>query len=281
MRKFTVFTVILTVLIVVVVAELFVDEYLPNLTKTDVSSEELNLNLPDSLDVSGLGQTNVLGSDVDYNSIQSEDLNDSDEYLDFQYEEIPFNSGSELLLDTPIETTIDDNLLMQDTPTYAAPSSDIPDFEDGDTSSLKGNVYLREDMIRSAGFSGASLEEEAHNGFLYKTIFIDDLYDVEVVKYSVKTADTILAKVYIFKIGASADVHQVYEVLKIRASEGLDITVNETNEFGVNSFFMNDSGRSNAAFLTVRMGSLIYGFSYPKEYHAQIKNLIILLDLEF
>ena len=67
----------------------------------------------------------------------------------------------------------------------------------------------------------------------------------------------------------------------MRGAEGLDVTVNETNEFAQGSFYLNDVRRSEVAFLAVRVGSMIYGFSYPKEYHSQVKNLVTLLDLEF
>jgi hypothetical protein len=43
---------------------------------------------------------------------------------------------------------------------------------------------------------------------------------------------------------------------------------------------MNDTKRPGTAFLTVKLGNLIYGFSYPKEYHPQVKNLIKLLEWE-
>lgn len=236
MRKFTIFTVILTVIIIVVVAEVFVNDYLPGLVRTKTPVEDdLELTLPEGL------SANILGADVDYSKIP--DL------------EVP----EELAL-LPVEAT---------------------DFEDESFAATVPSVLIREDQIRSAGFPNAILESEPNDGFLYKTIYVNDLYDVEISKYAVKTHDSLLGKIYTFSVGAFSDTYQVYEVLKSRAAEGLDIVVNENNEFGQGSFYMNDSRRSNVAFLTVRIGSLIYGFSYPKEYHAQIKNIVTLLDLEF
>lgn len=269
MRKFTVFTVILTVVVVVMSSEIFVDKYLPNSKKPQVDdSSSMALNLPDKLDISDATQTNVLGADIDYSEIQN------DSSLDVGYEavEVPLDISQDVTI-TP--DTLSNDVLLQD-------DNDPNDFESQSfASSPSTSVLIREDQVRSAGFASAYLETEAHNGFLYKTIYIDDIEDVTVTKTAIKSGDTLLVKVYVFQIGTINSVDQVYEILKLRGSEGLNTEVNETNEYGNGSFFINDSQRQNVAFLTVKIGALIYGFSYPKEYHAQVKNLVALLDIEF
>ena len=107
------------------------------------------------------------------------------------------------------------------------------------------------------------------------------MYDVEVTKVAIKTDNTLFAKVYVFQVGGLSSVSEVYEVLKIRGTEGLDIEINETNDYADESFYMNDMRRPDVAFLTVRVGAILYGFSYPKDYHPQISNLVQLLDAEF
>jgi hypothetical protein len=281
MQKFTVFTVILTIIIVIVLAEMFASEYLPSF-KDDVEDlTGLELTLPESLDLSEATETNVLnegltnklGADVDYGSLDADFQYEYDE--DMEVEEISLNTDS-----LPDELPVDETA-MDAFSDYAASSSDILDFENENFVDYSRNVYLREDQIKSAGFVGAYLEQEPHNGYLYKTIQIDDLFDVEVTKSVIRTEDSLFAKVYVFTIGPNAVVSEVYQVLKMRGAEGLDIELNETNEYGDGSFYMNDARRSSTAFLTVRFGELIYGFSYPKEYHSQIKNLIALIDMEF
>jgi hypothetical protein len=283
MRKFTVFTVILTIIIVVVGAEIFANDYLPRLRGQDEGGE-MSLTLPDELDLGGATQTNVLGADIDYSNIpmgddlgftEPEDLLRFEDEIDLEEIVIPLDGS--VGLNEPLEVPIATNTL----PVESASTSDISDFEDENFISYSVNVYLREDQIKSAGFAGAYLENEAHDGNMYKTIYVTDLYDVEMNKIAIRTSDTLFAKVYVFQVGGLSSVSEVYEVLKIRAAEGLDVEINETNEFGGASFYMNDSRRPDVSFLTVRIGAMMYGFSYPKEYHSQIKNLITLLDLEF
>lgn len=273
MRRFTVFTVLLTVVIVVVLAEMLVNDYLPKFRKDAVGTENgMTLDLPNDIDLSG-GQANVLGSDVDFSKIPDSN------YPDIEYEEVTLDIDSDDLLD------ISDDALLEIpadiTPTYVATESDVSDFEDENFVTFSANVFIREDMIKSAGFADAYLESEPHNGYLYKTIYLDDLPDVEVTKYAIRDEESLFAKVYVFQVGGLSSVSEIYEVLKIRATEALDVVVNENNEFGDESFYMNDNRRQGVAFLTVRFGAVLYGFSYPKDYHSQIKNLATLIDYEF
>lgn len=275
MRKFTVFTVILTIIIIVVVAEIVLNEYLPSIE----GEGELTFDLPGSLDLSRSIETNVLGNDGLSNYLGA-DYEGGDVAPDvpaiISPEPVEPLDAGELKYPTTLETGEPKNAEIAPTPA----TSGIKDFEDTNFAAPTTSVYLRDDHIKSAGFVGAYLESEQNDGQLFKSIFIEDLYDVEVTKTLIRTTDQLLAKVYVFKMGIAADINEVYNLLKLRASEGNTTEVNETNEFGLSSFYMNDSMRTGTAFLTVRIGGLIYAFSYPKDYHAQVKNLIQLLSWE-
>ncbi|MFA4891358.1 MAG: hypothetical protein WC604_03325, partial [Candidatus Gracilibacteria bacterium] len=134
--------------------------------------------------------------------------------------------------------------------------------------------------IVNSGFVGAYMTEEEPDGLLYKSVSIGDLVGVSSKKYLITNGTTTFAKVYVVIVDDPEQIDEVYSVLKVRAAEGVDIEINETNQFGNASFYMNDLRRDSVAFLTVRVGSKIYGFSYPKQYHPQIKNLISILMLD-
>lgn len=295
MRKFTIFTVILSIIVVVVVAEVVATEYLPSFRKKIDNFEISNISMPSDLDLSKVIETNTLGSDVDYSKITEDQMPGGIEELEIQEvnlsdSELGAGFGSDF--DTEFSSSFSDiaagskaQVLIDDSnvalPVYESSNSGVSDFEDSNYTALSPTAYIRDDMIKSAGFATGYLEQEPHNGFLFKTIYIDDLQDVEMTKYLIRTKDSYLAKVYVFNIGPLSGVNEVFEVLKVRGSEGLDVEVNGTNNFGDESFYLNDSRRTGVAFLTVRFGSIIYGFSYPKNYHPQISNLIKLIDMEF
>ena len=268
MRKFTVFTVILTIIVVVVVSEIVVNEYLPTLS----GDEELVLDLPDSLTTAKSIETNVLG----LGNYLGSDVGPAENPV---VDTAPIDTvdTSPDLLEAEVMALPDDQLLPVEVPS----THGLDDFEDRDFVPYSTNVYLREEQIKNAGFTGGYLESEPHSGLLFKSIDIGDHEDVEVDKSMIRTADQILAKVYVFRMGINANIDEIYTLLKMRAIDGVDTEVNATNTFGLASFYMNDVRRSDTAFLTTRIGGLIYSFSYPKEYHSQVNNLIQLLEWEF
>lgn len=284
MKKFTIFTIILTVIVVVVFSEVIVNEYLPNVFGSETGNDgDLKLSLPASLDAKKSISTNVLGSDLgNYLGSDSEE-NAGESIVDADDKSPEFldpNAFSD-------EGGLDENSFKNAIPAEKsvdgvknADDSYAKDFEDESFVSTTNNIHLRNEQLKSAGFVDTYLENEAFDGRLFKTILIDDLNDAEVTKTLIRNKDALLVKVYIFKIALNANVNEVYELLKLRASQGLNIRLNETNEFGLASFYMNDPTRSDTAFLTVRIAGFIYSFSYPKAYHSQIKNLIKLIEWE-
>ncbi|MBU1151975.1 hypothetical protein KJ632_04080 [Patescibacteria group bacterium] len=247
MRKFTIFTVILTIVLVVAVLDVLSNDYLTKYEKPTGGNEVVNL--PEGVDLAGAVQTNVLGFDLGKENTVAE-----------VQEQV-------VAVEEPAVEVVENGVV-------------VVDFENENFVSYSPNVYIREEQIKSAGFVDAYLEDERADGYLFKTIYIDDLYDVEVKKSVIRTETALVAKVYVFKIGPKSDVDEVYQVLRIRSSEGLDSEVNETNEYGDRSFYLNDLRRSSTAFLVSRIGDLVYAFSYPKEYHPQIKNLLGLIAWE-
>ena len=155
----------------------------------------------------------------------------------------------------------------------------LSDFEAFDSSYelTTTRVALTNDHVVSAGFTGAFLEPENFDGFLYKTISVGDLYGLKVEKFLVTNGVKQYAKVYVVTPEDLASTPEIYSVLKVRASEGLEVEVNEVNDFGDKSFYMNDLRRQHVAFLTVKIGTTIYGFAYPKDYHPQIVNMLTLI----
>jgi len=281
MQKFTVFTIIFTVIVVVVAAEAFVNKYLPSLSDETAGTEATDAYpLPDELDLSAAIQSNVIGAgDVGggQGGVVGEGGNGGQNGAaggsgsgtsgtGSLPQNSPEFSEDYFLPEKPLEPT------FLETPDGIY--SDIEDFSTTETATIPTNVYLNSDYVSKSGFVDASLETETFDGFLYKTVNVGNLYGVKSEKYSIKNASTSFAKIYVVIADDPANIDEIYRVIKTRAAEGLEIEINETNDYGMASFFMNDLRRPNVAFLTVKINSLVYGFSYPKQYHPQIKALV-------
>ena len=279
----------------VVAAEMFVNDYLPELAYfggdqavTDgsglVDTELAIVPGGESLSESNLANAigaNVLGTGRAVNrKAPVEPVEPATQILDLEKMDFLNEESvvvSEVVVDAwqaPLPTEGTTNI------TIATPSDDLfADFESFDSSYVLKNtsVSLTNDHLISAGFTGAVLEPEDFDGFLYKTISVGDLYGLKVEKSLITNGVKQYSKVYVVTPEELASAPEIYSVLKVRASEGLEVEVNETNEFGDRSFYMNDLRRQHVAFLTVKIGTSIYGFAYPKDYHPQVANLVHLM----
>jgi len=275
MQKFTVFTVILTILVVVVSAETFANKYLPSLTKADITSPGSTdqLTLPKELNLATEDNTKILSGTDSTTSTGVTDLNSG--LLGIENVETGITNSTEIPTKEPLTT----NTSVTSTPT--SESFDIESFSSEESTALNSslNSSLNDTMILNSGFIGAHMETEDNDGTLYKTIDLTDLKGIKVEKYNVTDDTNTFAKIYIISFDGTTILDDTYNVLKLRASQILDAQINETNEFGLGSFYMNDVRRSGVAFLTVKISDKIYGFTYPKQYHPQVKNLVSLLAL--
>jgi len=267
MQKFTIFSVILSVIVVVVVLQIVADDYLGNENLANpLDSKELTYVLPENLQANVLGKTISTTVAEEASSFETPELTDS---------KIIYSSDttSETVnTDSKTESAINDADLLQMETTGS-------DFEDLGFVSSTPNVYIREEQVKSAGFANSGIKEEEYNGYYFKTIYVDNIPGLTVKRYAIEDSVRLYAKIYVLT-GENLKMSDLYKSLQARCSNGLNSEINSTNQYGLASFYMNDTSRADVAFLTVRFTGVIYGFSYPKEYHVQVKNLIKLISLE-
>lgn len=294
MQKFTVFTVLLTIVVVVVAAETFVNKYLPALgsDRTGVVEEE-GYNLPSELELSDTFKSSVLGADLigaPENTVPADEVPDVMDMgaVDMGVVDMGVVDTGVVDMALPlglVDTSGSDSFDFMNTDGFGSADDGLLDVADDGSFDLEdfsmsydGGVgpisYLRNDQVTNSGFVGAYVVDEDHEGLIYKAISISDLIGITVKKFAVTNGTTTYAKVYVIVPDNPAQTGEVYEVIKVRGGESSQMSVNETNQYGSASFYLNDARRDGVAFLTVRIGSKVYGFSYPKQYHPQIRNLI-------
>lgn len=236
MHKLTIFTVILSIVVVVVVAELMFDNVL--------TAEE--------------GQADILTSQTVHPSLVNTDADAAESDV-----ELNANDIEALLAEDAAEDDVEidiEALLAED---------DLDDVEI-EILSLE-NGKLSAEVLRNAGFPNSDLVEAAFDGSIYQTIDVSDL-SLNVEKNYVANKEEVFGAIYTFSVDGRIQ-NELYRVLRERAAFGTSVEVNETNTFGDNSFYMNDNRRESTAFLVIRSGSSFYAFAYPKKYHKYFKPL--------
>jgi hypothetical protein len=257
--------------VVVASAEVIVNDYLPS-EKADTK------NL----------QTSILGENTEdpfYSEVVSEIAIDEERIVKAMRRDPVVirnyfkHQTTKKVAEEALEDFEDQVTIVQEPVTVNDPADNgIVDFEDRNPSEKVADVYLNNEMVVNAGFANGYTDEMEFNQVLFKTINLSDLSEFETKHFYIRTAESLMAKVYVFKPSINASVNDMFNAIKLRANSDTNVTINETNEFGIGSFYINDVLRPDTAFLTVRISGLVYSFSYPKEFHSQIKNLIQLIE---
>lgn len=131
-------------------------------------------------------------------------------------------------------------------------------------------------VVQQAGFLG-DFQEQPFSGKLYELLDITKTPIESVGFYQIVDNGVTIASVTEIALRDEIRALQLYSLLQNKTKPYIDLTLNETNAYGDHSFYINHAKKPDEAFLTVKVGRMIYGFAYVKSYHPQIKKLISLL----
>lgn len=203
MNKFTIFTLFLSSIIVVIVAEILVNDY---------------LHTPYSLE----GAANVFDSGVSGASQQN-------------------NSGS----------------------------SSTQAVQAGSLSS---------ELFKKAGIENYTFQSAPFGGKLLDRIPLTDMSVITTYEsHLLKNGVARVASFYEFNPGSGASALEVYDLLKQKCSAEIGVLLNETNDFGDGSFYVNYFEYPEKVFVVFRKGDKVFAFTYGKELHSAMAKLISLL----
>ena len=132
-------------------------------------------------------------------------------------------------------------------------------------------------IIQQAGFLG-DFQEQPFSGKLYELLDITKTPIESVGFYQITDNGVTIASVTEIALRDEIRALQMYSLLQNKTKPYIDLTLNETNAYGDHSFYVNHAKKPDEAFLTVKIGRMIYGFAYVKSYHPQLKKLISLLS---
>jgi hypothetical protein len=231
MQKFTIFTIILSTLIIAIVAELVIQDYVQKL-----NSESLL-------------QANTFGSSfvAPYNNAEEslEPENTALAELNKRLQEIATNnsSASEITEDTTSPETIEP----------AIPFSRI------------------QTLLPALRIEGLELTSATYNQRLFQLIDTTPLDIPTVNYATLDTDSDTVASVYEFTFRTSVDAENGFDEIRLLANSFPNIDTNQTNQFGDRSYYINHLVKVGEVFLVVRQENLVTAFAYKKEYHDIFK----------
>ncbi len=253
MGKTNLFTLFAIVIVVVVAAELLVNDYTsyPDLQEKMAASE-----------MGSNGQGNVLGAGA---SESGEEGNAGGNLINFEEDSLSPKSTSDL-----------NGIVSQNQQSMN---------ENTDEQRLTNNLEIDTDsplisfgVVDQVGFNNVVLQRIPFNGIMFQKVDMRDFQSVPIIQQNLlQNNRDWVAEFYEMHAESQLLANEIYLLIKEKAATSIEAGINETNEFANGSFYINYADRSNTAFLVVKVRESVYAFVYKKELHPFVKSLIQLL----
>lgn len=134
-------------------------------------------------------------------------------------------------------------------------------------------------LIGLSGFQNVTLQRVPFNGIVFERIDLREFNTVPVVAQNLlQDNENSIATFYELHGDSELLAGEIYLLIREKASAGLGVNVNEVNDFGDTSFYINYGDRPDHAFLVVKIKESVYALTYEKGLHSFMTALLKYLN---
>ncbi len=189
------------------------------------------------------------------------------------------------IIATTEDSPVENNIVMEDgrlkivnpDPEDIQTPNDQPDPSESllknVSAELLGKVGYQDFVIKPRPFSGQLFEQ-----FDLSMLSYLDIVDKKIIQL-IDGNEIQILRVYEFNFSDDSGTQEIYDFLKAKIKDELGVTVNESNQFGLSSFYINFQEERSDAFLVVKTRSNVYALSYPKDKDGNKTNFELISRL--
>lgn len=259
MQKSTLFIVLLAILVIFSVMDILVKKPFSQNLSADITSNVA----PEDASIDS--ESNSASENLEEKSDSAEDFGeDSEDAQNFSN-----SSAASSNIDSP-----------RNAPSLSSEmSAEIPDV----SSFLQKRTFALQqitidDLIKS-GFQNMKFEQASFDQMLFQLLDLGTYPNLSTLRLHLSDGKNVFGILHEFEFEDSSKAALLYADLKQKIGAfAPNVTSNETNQYGDNSYYMNDKNRSGTAFPVFRIKNHLFGFSYPKASHEFFKSLIRVLE---
>lgn len=145
-----------------------------------------------------------------------------------------------------------------------------------DVNEFPSSVKL-ETLVRSLDITRLQLESKPAPDRLFDSFQISKEQALKNVYAILKSDGSTIASIEEITTDDVKKTKQIFEEIKAVANSIPSFNINQTDQFGTNSFYINPDEEIESAFLVAYEGTVIYAVAYQKTYHEQFKDWFELL----
>ncbi len=149
---------------------------------------------------------------------------------------------------------------------------------------LPTDKNVTSELLTKIGYSNFTIRPKPYSGMLFDQFDLSGLSGIKGLEKQIientDGNDLEILRIYEFNQDTQDTNNQFYDYLRNKFKAELGLTVNESNQFGLASFYINFSVPKENAFLVVKTRLNVYALSYPKankngeSYFELIKKLL-------
>lgn len=149
---------------------------------------------------------------------------------------------------------------------------------------LPTDKNVTSELLTKVGYSNFVIRPKPYSGMIFDQFDLSGLSGIKGLEKQIientDGNDQEILRIYEFNQETQDTNNQYYDYLRNKFKGELGLTVNESNQFGLASFYINFSPPKENAFLVVKTRLNVYALSYPKvdkdgkSYFELIKKLL-------
>jgi len=240
MQKFTIFTIIFSTIVITIIAELVVSDYL----------QKLYAN-PQNLQASAISSSNFENFVAPF---EQQDVEQSETAeLARRLQQI---AGTQ----TPVaeqdlsQAPIEQNVATAPTiSTQTAPLTRVSN------------------LLPALRIQGLQLSPKVYDNRLFQLISTEALDATRSTFATLDIDQEVMGSVYEFLFRTPVDAENAFDEIRILANSFPNIDTNQTNQFGDRSFYINNLVKVGEVFLVVQKDNYVYAFGYKRDSHETFK----------
>lgn len=255
MQKFTVFTIIFSVIVVTIVAELVIQDYLEKIYPPADSIQASVVNRDDF---------EFFYPDETENQQQAED-DETDSEAENQDDNESTNKVLEILEDFDLEEADDEEEVRQSAEDTETSTQNEFDLE------TKKSARI-DTLLPALNIPNVEYKPGTYNGKLFNLVSTDSIAIKESVYGFFEAEGENVGNFFEFEMKNTLLAESNLKKLKQLFEEFPEITANQTNQFGDNSFYINHSAKVEQVYVVIQKDNFIYAFAYRTKFHETFKS---------
>lgn len=246
MQKFTIFTIIFSVIVVSITTELVIQDYLQKLYPP-----------------AGTLQANTLSDDFGV-------------YYEDETPEPKTEEEAQVVEEEPDTEPTEEELQDRTEKVKEILDRRRGVVEEDESTSNNGSVRVRT-LLPALTIEGVKLIDLDYPGKMFQII---DTATVEAsnIAYGVfQTNQGTIGSMYELKFRNEIKAEEGFNIIRLQAEDFEGIETNKTDQFGESSFYVNNVVKVNDVFVIFHQDNYIYAFAYKKDFHEVFKAFFAVL----